>query len=188
MKISIASDHAGFDLKSFLVEQLREKGFDVFDRGAHELNPDDDYPFYISQVAQDVSAYEEARMTGNHPTHNTHGHPHAIQGRDVVGIVIGGSGQGEAIVANKFSHIRAATVYGGAHSGGSLQLLEDITKLSRLHNDSNILSLGARFMTSEEALSVVLLWLRTEFSDETRHERRIDEIDILEHGIDEHII
>ncbi|MFM2383960.1 MAG: hypothetical protein RIQ72_532 [Candidatus Parcubacteria bacterium] len=188
MKISIASDHAGFELKAFLVEQLREKGYDISDRGAHELNPDDDYPFYISQVAQDVSVYEEARISGNHPTHTVHGHPYVAQGRDVLGIVIGGSGQGEAMVANKFPHIRAATVYGGARSGGSLQLLEEITRLSRLHNDSNILSLGARFMTSEEALSVVLLWLKTEFSDEARHERRIDEIDILEHGIDEHII
>jgi ribose 5-phosphate isomerase B len=188
MKISIASDHAGFELKAFLVEQLRAKKFDIFDRGAHEINPDDDYPFYISQVAQDVSAYEESRIKGLLPTHKVHGYPYSLQGRDVVGIVIGGSGQGEAMVANKFPHIRAVTVYGGTRSGGSLQLLEEITKLSRLHNDSNILSLGARFMTSEEALSVVLLWLKTEFSAEPRHERRIDEIDVLEHGIDEHII
>ncbi len=188
MKISIASDHAGFELKAYLVERLRTQGYDVFDRGAHELVPGDDYPFYIAQVAQDVSAYEESRIQGYHPSHSAQGHPYTINGRDVVGIVIGGSGQGEAMVANKFPHIRAATVYGGIHAGGSGKLLEEITKLSRLHNDSNILSLGARFVSKEEAWDVVTLWLNTDFSSDPRHERRIDEIDTLEHGIDEHII
>lgn len=95
MKISIASDHAGFELKAYLVERLRTQGYDVFDRGAHELVPGDDYPFYIAQVAQDVSAYEESRIQGYHPSHSAQGHPYTINGRDVVGIVIGGSGQGK---------------------------------------------------------------------------------------------
>lgn len=183
MKISIASDHAGFELKQYLVKELQIKGYEIEDHGAHILVPDDDYPLYIAQVAKDVSQYEEARIKGEYPTHNVHGEPYVLNGRDVVGIIIGGSGQGEAMMANKFPYVRAVTVYGGTQSGGSTALLEQITKLSRLHNDSNIISLGARFMTFEEALSVVLLWLDTDFSGETRHERRITEIDTIEHII-----
>lgn len=180
MKISIASDHAGFELKKFLIEELLKIGHDVYDHGAHELIPEDDYPTYISYVAKDVSKYEEARINGHETTHTVHGHEKGD--RHHVGIVIGGSGQGEAIVANKFPHIRAATVYGGRAVGGSLQLLEEITKLSREHNDSNILSLGSRFMSEEEALIIVKLWLETDFNQDKRHKRRIEEIEEIEHN------
>ncbi len=180
MKISIASDHAGFDLKAFLTEELLTRGYDVHDHGAHELIPEDDYPFYISKVAQDVSTYEESRISGDHTSHTVHGDPHNAEGRDIVGIIIGGTGQGEAMLANKFPHVRAAVVYGGVQTGGSRQLIEQITKLSREHNDANILSLAARFLDKEEALDMVLLWLETSFSEDDRHSRRIQEIEDIE--------
>jgi ribose 5-phosphate isomerase B len=87
------------------------------------------------------------------------------------GIVIGGSGQGEAIAANKVKGVRAAVYY-----GGSL----DIVKLSRTHNDSNILSLGARFLTQEEAIEAIKVWLETPFNNEERHKRRIKKIRAFE--------
>lgn len=178
MKISIASDHAGFELKKFLIEELLNSGYDVYDHGAHELVPEDDYPTYISYVAKDISTYEEARIQGHESSHTVHGLEKG--NRHHVGIVIGGSGQGEAIVANKFPHVRAATVYGGRDVGGSRELLEKIVKLSREHNDSNILSLGARFMSQEEALDMVKLWLETDFGGDDRHARRIEEIEEIE--------
>lgn len=179
MKISIASDHAGFDLKEFLVPELRSRGFEVVDYGAHELVANDDYPIYISKAVKEVSDYEESLHNGSATSHNVHGevrHAH-------VGIVIGGSGQGEAMVANKFPHIRATVLYGGVMVGGSESLLESIVKLSREHNDANILSLGARFMTQEEALKMVILWLETDFSQDDRHVRRIKEIEDIEKGV-----
>jgi ribose 5-phosphate isomerase B len=200
MKISIASDHAGFDLKNFLVDELRSRGFDVYDQGAHELVADDDYPTYISKVAHDVSKYEEAHhqlhtddvsIDGAYDdmrdegieideqkflTHDTLGLPKERQ----VGIIIGGSGQGEAMVANKFPYVRATVLYGGVAVGGSEHLLEQIIRLSREHNDANVLSLGARFLSPEEALKMTLLWLNTSFSEDERHVRRIHQIEDIE--------
>lgn len=157
MKIFIAADHAGFELKEFLIEKLGAEGHEMIDCGAHELIEGDDYPKYISKVARDVSETEIARMRGALSTN-----------ADVRGIVIGGSGQGEAIVANRYEAVRAALYYGGP---------KEIIILSRQHNDSNILSLGARFLSKEEALTASHLWLKTEFKGEERHARRIDEID-----------
>lgn len=176
MKISIASDHAGFELKGFLVQELRVKGFDIHDHGAHELVPEDDYPLYISKVARDVSDFEEARMAGHIESHKTNGEISDVH----VGIVIGGTGQGEAMVANKFPHVRAAVLYGGVQVSGSEYLLEQITKLSREHNDANILSIGARFVTNDEALKMVLLWLNTEFNSDEKYARRNQEIEEIE--------
>lgn len=141
MKIFIASDHAGFELKAFLVERLSLAGHDVKDFGPKEYNPEDDYPDFVSLVAKEVS-------------HN----PSAVRG-----IVIGGSGQGEAMCANKFYGIRAAVYYG---------CNMDIVKLSREHNDANVLSLGARFLSHADALNAVTLWLTANFSGEERHKRR----------------
>lgn len=141
MKICISSDHAGFELKAFIVERLSLAGHDVRDFGPKEYDPEDDYPDYISLVAREIS-------------HNPSG---------VRGIVIGGSGQGEAMCANKFYGIRAA-VYYGANS--------DIIRLSREHNDANVLSLGARFLSHTDALNAVNLWLTTPFSGEEKHKRR----------------
>lgn len=146
MKIFIAADHAGFELKSTLLIELTKSGFTVEDCGAYTLDPEDDYPEFVRTVAQKVSE-------------NPEGHR---------GIVIGGSGQGEAIVANRLPNVRAAVYYGGS---------EEIITLSREHNDANILSLGARFLTPEDAVRLVKKWLETSFSGDPRHVRRIHHID-----------
>jgi ribose 5-phosphate isomerase B len=144
MKIFIGSDHAGFELKKVLVEYLHGLGHDVRDLGAKQYTPDDDYPDFIFPVAESVA-----------------------KEKNTVGIVIGGSGQGEAIASNKIKGIRAIVYY-----GGNL----DIIKLSREHNDANVLSLGARFIPPDEARRAVNLWLDTAFSFEERHARRIRKI------------
>lgn len=149
MKVFIASDHAGFELKAKLIPFLKSLGYEVVDKGAFSFNKDDDYPDLITPVAKAVS--EE---------------------KGSLGAVLGGSGQGEAIVANRFPGVRAAVYYGGA---------PDIITLSRQHNDSNVLSLGARFLNGEEAKAAVKLWLETPFSGEERHIRRIEKIDNLNH-------
>jgi ribose 5-phosphate isomerase B len=145
MKIFIASDHAGFELKRYLVERLSLAGHDVRDLGAKEFKADDDYPDHISLVGKEIS-------------HNPSG---------ARGIVIGGSGQGEAMCANKFYGVRAAVYYGGNM---------DIVKLSREHNDANVLSLGARFMSPADALNATTIWLATAFSGDERHKRRIQKL------------
>ncbi len=142
MKLFISSDHAGFELKKFLVERLSLAGHDVRDLGPKEFKADDDYPDFISLVAREISRDSSV-------------------GR---GIVIGGSGQGEAMCANKFYGVRAALYYGGNM---------DIVRLSREHNDSNILSLGARFMSPTDALNATTVWLTTPFSSDERHKRRV---------------
>jgi ribose 5-phosphate isomerase B len=150
MKIFIASDHAGFELKKFLVDRLSLVGHDVRDLGPKEFKADDDYPDYVSLVAKEISRDSSG----------------------VKGIVIGASGQGEAMCANKFYGIRAALYYGGNH---------DIIRLSREHNDSNILSLGARFMSPSDALTAVTSWLVTPFSGDERHKRRIQKLFNIAH-------
>lgn len=145
--IYIASDHAGVDLKQKLINHLKETGQEVEDCGAHKMGPEDDYPDFIYPCAVKVS-----------------------QNPGSMGIVIGGSGQGEAMVANKVKGIRAV-VYYGAH--------EEIISLSREHNNANVLSLGARFLTPEQAERAVDLWIETGF-DGGRHQRRIDKISSLE--------
>lgn len=149
MKIVFASDHAGFELKEKLVSFVEGLGFDVKDFGAYELNEKDDYPDFISLAAKEVSENSDS----------------------VKGIIIGGSGQGEAIVANRFNSVRAVVYYGG---------VTDIISLSREHNDANILSLGARFVSDEEAKEAVKIWLETSFSSDERHVRRIKKIDTVQ--------
>ena len=145
MKLFIASDHAGFELKKFLTEHLSIAGHEIRDMGAKEFKADDDYPDYISLVAKEISQNPSGAK----------------------GIVIGGSGQGEAICANKFYGIRAAVYYGGNM---------DIVRLSREHNDANVISLGARFISPMEAQKAVQVWLDTKFSGDERHKRRIGKI------------
>ncbi len=149
MNIYIGSDHAGFALKKELIPYIQSFGFSVTDCGPEKYDHDDDYPDYISKVASKVS--EE--FVGN-PL--------------VRGIVIGYSGQGEAIVANRFPRVRAALYYGGP---------KHILTLSREHNNANILSLGAHFVTTQEAKEAVELWLHSDFSHEERHARRIMKIE-----------
>lgn len=153
MKIYLGSDHAGFELKNKMIPFLGTLGHEVIDLGAHKLDAEDDYPDFISLVAKEVSKDSEDKELS------------ADLSR---GIIFGGSGQGEAIVANRFPYVRAVVYYGGN---------EEIIKLSREHNDANILSLGARFLKEEEALEAIKMWLDTPFSEEERHIRRIIKID-----------
>lgn len=141
MKIYLASDHAGFELKVALKIMLVEEGHNVEDFGAHQYEPEDDYPDTVTKVASAVAGDPESR-----------------------GIVLGGSGQGEAMACNRIKGARAAVYYGGPN---------EILRVSREHNNANILSLGARFMTEKEAKSAVTEWLSTPFSNEERHVRRL---------------
>lgn len=148
MNIYIGSDHAGYSLKETLKTYLKELNCNVIDKGAFSLNEQDDYPDFIIPVAEEVS-----------------------KDKNSLGIILGGSGQGEQISANKIDGVRAIEYY-----GGNL----DIVKLGREHNNANILSLGARFLSTEEAQNAVKIFLETNFSEEERHERRIDEIKKIE--------
>ncbi|MEK7081603.1 MAG: RpiB/LacA/LacB family sugar-phosphate isomerase [Patescibacteria group bacterium] len=160
MKILIASDHAGFELKNTIFRLLKEKKFEVVDFGPDKLEPEDDYPDFVAPVAEEISADKTGKTFG---------------------IVIGGSGQGEAMVANRFPRVRAAIFYGDKrlNLGSEKRFNLDILSLSRQHNNANVLAIGARFVTEEETKKAVLLWLETPFSDETRHLRRIEKIDKL---------
>ncbi len=146
MIICLASDHAGFDLKNHLAEFIGNLGYTVVDKGPFSLDPADDYPDLMRPVAQEIL---------KDPAH-------------IRGIIMGGSGEGEAICVNRMKGIRAAVYYGGTL---------DVVKITREHNDSNILSLGARFITREEAEAAVRVWLETKFSGDERHKRRIAKID-----------
>lgn len=152
MKIYIGTDHAGFLLKEELKKYLEDSGCTVKDMGAYEFNEADDYPDFIFPVVKSVA--EEI-----------------LNGLDSKGIVIGGSGQGEAIVANKVKGIRAAVVYD-----------EYSAKMSRAHNDANIISLGNRTLSSEKAKELVKIWLETPFSNDERHKRRIEKIKAIENN------
>lgn len=142
--IYIGSDHAGYELKEKLKIFLKESGYEVSDKGAYKLDNKDDYPDFIVPVAEAVA---------NNPND--------------FGIILGGSGQGEAISANKIANIRAIEYY-----GGDLEII----KVGREHNNANILSLGARFITNKEAKEAVGLFLETKFTREVRHIRRINKI------------
>ena len=144
MKIHLATDHAGLDLKNIIKNYLLESGYHINDHGAHEYDAADDYPDFIFPCATAVSLDQESR-----------------------GIILGGSGQGEAMAANRIKGCRAAVFYGGP---------KEILKLSRQHNDANILSLGARFLTEKDIYKAIDLWLKEPFEG-GRHQRRIGKLD-----------
>ena len=152
MKIYIAADHAGFALKAALVPFVQSLGHEIEDMGAHALDPADDYPNFIKPLATRVASEKES-----------------------LGIVIGASGQGEAIAANRVRGVRAVVYYGATAAnqhdteGNILNLLQS----TRAHNNANILSLGARFISEADACAAVALWLSTPFSNDARHLRRI---------------
>lgn len=162
MKVYLASDHAGFEIKNALVEYVRTLGHEAEDCGAFVNDPADDYPAIIANAARKLA--EDVK-----------------QGIESRAIVAGASGQGEAIVANRFPGVRCALYYGNPGreqtdmSGNTLNILAS----TREHNDANALSLGLRFLTLEEAQSAVQQWLSTPFSGEERHARRIAAIDSL---------
>ncbi|PIR86715.1 MAG: ribose-5-phosphate isomerase [Candidatus Harrisonbacteria bacterium CG10_big_fil_rev_8_21_14_0_10_49_15] len=155
MTIYLATDHAGFALKEAIKKYLLEQGHEVEDCGAHSLNKDDDYPDFIAKAAEAVSKDPASR-----------------------GIIFGGSGQGEAMVANRFKGVRAAVFYApevhlADKEGEHIDPFE-VVKIAREHNDANVLSVAARFIHDEQvALTAVKLFLETPFSNSERHVRRI---------------
>ncbi len=150
MKIYVATDHAGFSLKEDVKRYLLEQGNEVIDCGAEALVEGDGYPEYMAKAAAQVQ--------------------HDALHEPSWGVIFGGSGQGEAIVANRFRHVRAIV-----YAGGSL----DLVRLGREHNDANIISIGARFVTFDQAKEAIDLFLATPFSHEERHSDRIIKIDEL---------
>lgn len=160
MKIYISSDHAGFQLKGKLLKFLGEQNYSVEDCGPFDYNETDDYPDYVAAVARQVSA---------NPNDN-------------FGIVIGGSGQGEAIMANRFPNVRAV-VFNGQYAPPDGKAVPDEIAFTREHNDANILSLGSWFLGEEEVKRAVVHWLSTPFTGEERHVRRLRKIEALSpHG------
>jgi ribose 5-phosphate isomerase B len=139
MRVHIGTDHAGFDLKNYLVTALIADGHDVVDHGPDSYDAEDDYPTYCIPVAEAAVAEDGS-----------------------LGIVIGGSGNGEQMAANKVVGSRAALAYD-----------VDTATLARQHNDANVISIGARMHTEEEALGLVRVFLATPFSGDERHARRI---------------
>lgn len=161
-KIFIASDHAGFTLKNALTKHIRTLGYEVEDMGAHALTPEDDYPDFMTPCARKV-AEENARV--------------ADAAR---GIIIGGSGQGEAMCANRIPGVRATVFYGPMRvtaaldiEGGRSEDGYDAVRLPRRHNNANMLSIGARFVSGDEADKAVRIFLETPFSGSSRHVRRL---------------
>ena len=144
MKIHVATDHAGLELKEKVKLYLSDLNYEVIDHGAYEYDALDDYPDFIFPCANAVSNDPESK-----------------------GIILGGSGQGEAMAANRVKGVRAAVFYNGP---------DEIIKLSRQHNNANILSLGARFMSEEEMYKIIEVWLSTDF-ESGRHQRRIEKLD-----------
>jgi ribose 5-phosphate isomerase B len=141
MRIAIGSDHAGYRFKTLIAAHLAALGHEVQDFGTSSVEPVD-YPLFIRPVAEAVSAGAADR-----------------------GIVLGGSGNGEAIVANRVRGVRCTLCWN-----------EESARLGRAHNDANVLSLGERFLTQEQALAIVDIWMETAFEG-GRHQRRVEEID-----------
>jgi len=139
MRVHIGSDHAGYELKSHLAGHLEASGYDVVDHGPVDFDPVDDYPPYVLRAAAAVAGDEGS-----------------------LGIVIGGSGNGEAIASNKVRGVRAALAWN-----------DDTAGLAREHNDANVVSLGARMHSVDEATRLVERFLSTSYSGDVRHARRI---------------
>jgi len=160
MKVYFAADHAGFELKNQLMVYVRDSlKLEVEDCGAVINNPDDDYPAIIARAAKKLSE-------------------DAAQGFDSRAIVAGGSGEGEAMVANRFKGVRCALYYGdmGEQTDAKGKKL-DIIQSVREHNNANALSLGARFISEDKAKEAVRRFLELPFMREDRHMRRIMQID-----------
>lgn len=148
-KIYLATDHAGFELKNKVKDFLEKKEYLVEDFGAFKYDKNDDYPDFISQAGKAISE------------------DYAKKCPKSLAIIFGGSGQGEGIVANRFKNVRATVYY--SHN-------KEILKLSKEHNNANILSIGARFVDEKEILKDILFWIETKFSNQSRHKRRIKKI------------
>jgi ribose 5-phosphate isomerase B len=150
--IHLATDHAGLERKEEVKAWLTEAGYRVVDHGAHEFDALDDFPDCITPAAKAVSAAPALTRA----------------------IIFGGSGNGEAIIANRYPGVRAAVYYGGDLS---------IVRLSREHNDANILSIGARFVGADEALEAVSVWLSTKVDPDEKYTRRNQKIEVYTKAI-----
>ncbi|GAA1988262.1 ribose-5-phosphate isomerase [Terrabacter lapilli] len=139
MRIHIGGDHAAYDLHQSLLTHLREAGHEVVDHGPHGYDAQDDYPVYVLRAAEAVAADEGS-----------------------LGVVLGGSGNGEQIAANKVTGIRAALAYSA-----------ELASLAREHNNAQVVSIGARFTTDEVAKQIVDTFVATPFTEEPRHARRL---------------
>ncbi len=139
----MGTDHAGYDLKQHLVTVLRADGHDVVDHGAQALDPSDDYPPYCFAAAEAVRADPQS-----------------------LGVVLGGSGNGEQLAANRVPGIRAALAWN-----------DDVARLARAHNDARVVAVGARQHSLDEATAIVRAFLAEPFSGDARHQRRIDMLD-----------
>jgi len=148
MRIHIAADHAGFELKSTLIEHLRSEGHEVTDHGALAYDPQDDYPPMCFAAGEAVVADPGS-----------------------LGVVIGGSGNGEQIAANKVPGVRAALAWN-----------TETARLGRQHNDANVVAIGARQHSMDEALALVSAFVAEPFSGDPRHQRRIDLLSEYESG------
>ncbi len=146
MRIHIATDHAGLEISHFLIEQLGKDGHEVFDHGPQSFDPLDDYPSFCINAALAVIRDQQAEI-------------------DALGIVLGGSGNGEQMAANKVKGIRAALVWN-----------ESTAKLAREHNDANVIAIGARQHDQAEVLQLVRWFIAEPFSKDERHVRRIGKI------------
>ncbi len=149
MKIYLAADHAGFELKEKIKNFLLDQKYEIEDCGAFTFDKDDDYPDFVKKAAEKVS-----------------------QNPGSFGIIFGKSGAGESIVANKIKGIRSV-----------LGFNKENVELARLHNNANVLSLGSVFAGEELAKELVEVFLKTEFSNEERHVRRIEKIKEIEEGL-----
>jgi len=146
MRVHIGGDHAAYELLGELVTFLQEEGHEVTNHGPHEYDAQDDYPVFCLRTAEAVAADPGS-----------------------LGIVLGGSGNGEQIAANKVAGIRAALCYN-----------EELARLAREHNNAIVLSIGARMNSTDEAKAMVRTFLGTEYSGESRHQRRIDMVTAYE--------
>lgn len=146
MRVHIATDHAAFDLKQYLVKELTALGYEVVDHGAPTYDAQDDYPVFVLPAAEAVVADPGS-----------------------LGIVLGGSGNGEQIAANKVKGVRAGLAYNTV-----------MARLTREHNNANVLSLGGRMQSLADALEMAKVFLETPFSEDPRHIRRIEMLDAYE--------
>src|SRR6185503_17985229 len=151
MNIALATDHTGYEQLKDLKEYLESLGHDCQDFGPTSLNISDDYPDFIFKAAKAVA-----------------------DGSCEMGIILGGSGQGEAMAANRIKGVRCAVFYGPAVIG---RIIDANGRVSREHNNSNMLSLAARFVSLMDMKQVIKLWLETPFTEQPRHVRRIDKLD-----------
>jgi ribose 5-phosphate isomerase B len=146
VRVYIGADHAGYELKNHIVSWLKEHGHEVTDCGPSVYDPEDDYPPFVLRAAQGV-----------------------VDDQGSLGIVIGGSGNGEQIAANKVRGVRAALAWS-----------EETARLAREHNNANVVSVGARMHSEQEAVRFVEIFLSTPYSGAERHSRRIAQLDTYE--------